>query len=129
MTPAAKVGRVCEAKLHDELAAANQKTMEVMIKQLKAEKAAIEAANESLKVMADAANAAKVAAEVVAAAAASGSSSGGHGSVSTSVADTVAKAMNKTKKAKLHEECTFPRGMTSPECMAGVRSGCADQRA
>ena len=46
--------------------------------------------NASLKVTADAANAAKVAAEAAAAAAASGSSGGG--SVSTSVADTIARA-------------------------------------
>ena len=50
---AAEAGRVREAKLRDELAAANQKTMEAMIKQLKAEKAAIEAKN---VVTADAAN-------------------------------------------------------------------------
>ena len=91
------------AKLREELAAANSKAMEETIKRLEAEKAAIEAANASLKVTADAANAAKVAAEAAAAAAASGSSGGG--SVSTSVADTIAKAMNKTEKAKLHEEC------------------------
>ena len=109
---AAEAQRVEAAKLRDQLAVANAKTMEETIKRLEAEKAAIEAANESLKVTADAANAAKVAAEAVAAAAAS-STSGGSGL--TSVADTIAKAMKKSDKAKLHEECTFPRGITYPE--------------
>ena len=59
---------------------------------------------------ADATKAAKDAAE---AAAAAGGSSGG-GGVSTSAADTIAKAMKKTKKAKLHEECTFLCCITYP---------------
>ena len=93
---------------------ANAKVMEETIKRLEAEKVAIEAANASLKVTADAANAARVAAEATAAAAAGvGSSSGG--SVLMSVANTIAKAMKKSDKAKLEEECTFPRGITYPE--------------
>ena len=65
---AAEAWRVREAKLRDELAASHQ-----TIKRLEAEKVAIEAANEVLRVTANAANAAKDAAEA-AASAASGSS-------------------------------------------------------
>ena len=32
-----------------------------------------------------------------------------------SVADTIAKAIKKSDKAKLAEECTFPRGITYPK--------------
>ena len=103
--------RVEAAKLREELAAANSKAMEGTIKRLKAEKAAIEAANASLKVTADsdAANAAKVAAE--AAAAASGSSDGGGGGMPSAAAEAIAKAAKKAKQAELSEECTYPRGI------------------
>ena len=106
----AKAQRVEAAKLRGQLAAANAKTMEEMIKRLGAGKAAIEAVNASLQVTGNAANAAKDAAEAVAAAAAAGGSSGG-GGVSTAAADTIANAMKKGERAKLHEECTFPRGI------------------
>ena len=105
--------RVEAAKLHDQLAAANAKTMEETIKRLEAEKAAIEAKNVSLQVTADAAKATKDAAEAAAAAAASGSSGGG--GISTSAADTIAKALSKAGEDKLTEECVFPCGITYPE--------------
>ena len=79
---------------------------------MEAEKATLEAQNTALQVTPDAANAATVAAEAAAAAAASGSSGGGD--VSAAAADTIAKAMKKSEKAKLHEECTFPHGITYP---------------
>ena len=60
---AVEAGRIREAKLRDELAASHQKTMEETIKRLEAEKVAIEAANEALRVTANAANAAKDAAD------------------------------------------------------------------
>ena len=80
---AAEVRRVEIAAVCDELAAANAKTMEETIKRLEAEKVAIEAANEALRVTANAANAAKDAAEAAAASAASGSSVGGGGGMPT----------------------------------------------
>ena len=88
---AAEAGRVREAKLRDELAASHQKTMEETIKRLEAEKVAIEAANEALRVTASAANAAKDAAEAAAASAASGSSVGGGGGMPTDAAKALAK--------------------------------------
>ena len=88
---AAEAGRVREAKLRDELAASHQKTMEETIKRLEAEKVAIEAANEVLRVTANAANAAKDAAEAAAASAASGSSVGGGGGMPTDAAKALAK--------------------------------------
>ena len=111
---AAEAQRVEAAKLREELAAANAKTMEETIKRLEAEKAAIEAKNTSLQVTAAAANAAKDAAEAAAAAAASGSGGGG-GGVSTSAAESIAKALRKAKDGELVEECVFPRGVTYPE--------------
>ena len=69
--------------------------------------------NTSLKVTANAANAARVVAEATAAAVAGGSSSGG--SISMSVADTITKAIKKSDKAKLAEECMFLCGITYPE--------------
>jgi peptidoglycan hydrolase CwlO-like protein len=69
----------------------HQKTMEETIKRLEAEKVAIEAANEALRVTASAANAAKDAAEAAAASAASGSSVGGGGGVPTDAAKALAK--------------------------------------
>ena len=98
----AEAGRVREAKLRDELAASHQKTMEETIKRLEAEKVAIEAANEALRVTDNAANAAKDdadAAEAAAASAASGSSVGGGGGMPTDAAKALAKAITKSKKA------------------------------
>ena len=95
--------KAAAAKLHNQLAAANAKTMEETIKRLEAEKAAIEAKNASLQVTDDAANAAKEVAEAAAAAAATGSSSGG--GVSTSAADTIARALKKANEDRLTEEC------------------------
>ena len=89
--------------------------MEETIKRLEAEKVAIEAANASLKVTAEAANAAKDAAEAAAAAAAEGSSVGGGGGMPTAAAEAIAKAVTKAKQAELSEECTYPRGITYPE--------------
>ena len=88
---AVKVGWVHEAKLHDELAASHQKTMEETIKRLEAEKVTIKAVNEVLQVTANAANAAKDVAEVAAASAASGSSI----SSSSSMLMDAAKALTK----------------------------------
>ena len=85
---------VHEAKLHDELVASHQKTMEETIKHLEAEKVTIEAANEVLRVIANAANAAKDAAEAAVASAASGSSIGGGGSMLTNAAKALAKDMS-----------------------------------
>ena len=76
---AVEVGWVHEAKLHDELVASHQKTMEETIKRLKAEKVTIEAANEALRVTANAASAAKDAAEAAASAASGSSISGSSG--------------------------------------------------
>ena len=87
---AVEAGRIREAKLRDELAASHQKTMEETIKRLEAEKVAIEAANEVLRVTANAANAA-IAAEAAAASAASGSSVGGGGGMPTDAAKALAK--------------------------------------
>ena len=112
---AAEAQRVEAAKLRDELATANAKIIEETIKRLEAEKVAIEAANASLKVTADAANAARVAAEMSAAAAASGSSDGGGGGMLTAAAKAIAKAVTKAKQAELSEECTYPHGITYPE--------------
>ena len=88
---AAEAQRVDNAKLREELAAEKTKTMEEMIKRLEAEKVAIEAANEALRVTANAANAAKDAAEAAAASAASGSSVGGGGGMPTDAAKALAK--------------------------------------
>ena len=112
---AVEAGRIREAKLRDELAASHQKTMEETIKRLEAEKVAIEAANEVLRVTANAANAAKDAAEAAAASAASGSSVGGGGGMPTDAAKALAKAITKSKKAELSEQCTFPPGITYPK--------------
>ena len=111
---AAEAGRVHEAKLRDKLAAANQKTMEAMIKQLEAEKAAIEERNTALQVTTDAAKAdaakaeeARVAAEE--AAAAGGSSSGGGSSAVDPAA--IAAAVLAAKSA---DDYTYPRNIALP---------------
>ena len=92
---AVEAGRICEAKLHEELAALHQKTMEETIKCLEAEKVTIKAANEVLWVTANATNAAKDAAEAAAASAASGSSIGGSGGMPTDVAKALTKDMSR----------------------------------
>ena len=107
--------RVKNNKLRDQVAAANAKAMEETIKCLEAEKVAIEAANASLKVTAEAANAAKDAAEAAAAAVAEGSSIGSGGGMPTAVAEAIAKAVTKAKQAELSKECMYPCGITYPE--------------
>ena len=80
---------------------------------MEAEKATLKEQNKTLEVTVEAAKAeaARVAAEEDADA--GGSSKGSSGS--RSAADAIAKAMKSSKKAKLHEQCTFPHSITYPE--------------
>ena len=111
----AEVERAESAKLHDRLSAQETATMQEMIKHMEAEKAALEAQNTALKVMSEAATAAKDAAEAAAEAAASGSlSSSRSASTAKALADAVAKAAAGAATEKSAKEYTYPCSIALP---------------